>query len=208
MLATRAVLAAAALVPFLAPAAHAQPAYIFTNVIDSTMDASINGRENLAIDGATIAVHNVSEIFKVEGGVRTTIVKVGDPVPNSTILDLGFDLEDFDLSGGTVAFAARYGPTHHGIFTGSGGPLTTIARDGDMTADGALELTFSPPPAISGDTVAYSAIIQFYGNAVLTSSGGTQMPLVKAGDPASSMAKALPSATCCRPPTASTTQST
>jgi hypothetical protein len=111
-------------------------AYKFTNIVDSNTTPVVLGYE---IDGATVAVQTRNEIFTVTGGVRTTIAKVGDAAPVGA-----FGLNAFvssppsiGLSGGRVSFRANY-DDGVAVFSGSGGPLTTIAKVGDVTPQGLL----------------------------------------------------------------------
>jgi hypothetical protein len=154
------------------PAALAQTPYVFTNVIDTTIDPNVGGNEGLALDGDTVAIHNLNEIYTMTGGVRTTIAKVGDSTPAGSI-------ENFDvfgtvtLSGANVAFIAE---TSGGaaVLYGSGGPLTKVAREGDMTPEG--QISFIPQDtraSISGGNVAFTADIRpSLTSAVFVSSGG------------------------------------
>jgi hypothetical protein len=157
--AVRALLAAAVAALFVAPTAHAQPAYIFTNVIDSTMDASISGNGLLGIDGATVAIETTEEIFTVANGVRTTIVRIGDSLPDGSIIA---DLSESQtsLSGDNVAFRARLDNGDLAIFRGAGGPLIEIAREGDMTPEGSTFVRFTQLSAsISGTDVVFPAVV-------------------------------------------------
>jgi hypothetical protein len=161
-------LVAAALAVGAASAARA--AYTFTNIIDSTMDSSIGGNESIAIDGSTIAIHDGDEIFTMAAGVRTTIAKLGDAASTGTIDS--FDSHNgIDVSGGNVAFTARYAPLSIGVFRGSGGPLTTIAKKFDATPAGQINiLSRESRVSIHGEAVAFSA--QALRSGVFVGSGG------------------------------------
>jgi hypothetical protein len=85
-------------------------------------------------------------------------------VDNTTSAPFGtFDIAFGEpaLSGGIVAFRGRYfNPdtlnTEYGIFTGNGGPLTTIAKTGDLGPTGAFGNNIGHA-AISGGVVAFGA---------------------------------------------------
>jgi hypothetical protein len=93
------------------------------------------------------------------------------------------------ISGSTVAFRATYEDVGlaefgEGIFAGSGGALTTIAKFGDAVADGNFDVDFGDP-TISGQSVAFRAGYTT-GNGVFVGSGGPLNIVAKRGDPAPS----------------------
>jgi hypothetical protein len=182
--AVRALLAAAALIPFADSAAHAQPAYTFTNIIDSTMDPSISGDEGFAIDGGTVAYGTGQEIFTVAGGDRTLIARVGDTASADTIESFAI-LNEVGLSDGNVAFSTRLVGGGAAIFRGAGGPLTKIAKMDDMTAEGPVFLV-TIAPSISGETVVFGATISSPGpnvHGIYAGNGSSLTTIVKTGDP-------------------------
>lgn len=110
------------------------------------------------------------------------------------------------ISGNTVAFRACYGDgAGCGIFTGNGGALTTIVKDGTAAPVGTFSSDFTLPPqlggpepfagrpAISGNTVAFAAGYQFdsgsgtfASHGIFTGSGGAVTAIKKTGDTAPS----------------------
>jgi hypothetical protein len=65
-----------------------------------------------------------------------------------------FNVDPPAISGTNVAFVAAYnGGTQSGVFRGSGGPLTTIAKAGDLAPQDVF-VTFNSP-AINGEMVAF-----------------------------------------------------
>jgi hypothetical protein len=81
------------------------------------------------------------------------------------------------ISGRKVAFRGSAGVS--GIFTGSGGPIATIAQGGDPTSGGTLKGIYEP--AISGNAVAFAGTFQG-GEGVFTGNGGPLTTIMKAGD--------------------------
>jgi hypothetical protein len=107
---------------------NAQAAYKFTNIATQGPSSIISGYE---IDGETVAIHGGMEIYTVTGGVKTTVVKTDDPAPVGTFGQSAFGTTGLmGLSDGAVSFFASY-LGGAGIFSGSGGPLTTIAKTGE-----------------------------------------------------------------------------
>jgi formylglycine-generating enzyme required for sulfatase activity len=75
-----------------------------------------------------------SGIYVGSGGPLTTIVESNDPAPEGVFSHTGF--RHPVIAGETVAFQGFYGPTplqptFTGIFTGSGGDVTTVIKTGD-----------------------------------------------------------------------------
>jgi hypothetical protein len=97
------------------------------------------------------------------------------------------------ISGGTVAFWGRYQENDEqelfeGIFAGSGGAITTIAKSGDVGPSGEYRYEFGNP-AISEGTVAFRADVRrpagsIVWSGVLTGSGGPLTTIAQTGDPA------------------------
>jgi len=85
-------------------------------------------------------------------------VNVADTDP-SAVTPVGpfVDFMPSSLSGGTVACTGSYsGGAARGIFTGNGGPLSVIAKTGDLGPIGTwTSSSFSLPPAISGGQVVF-----------------------------------------------------
>jgi hypothetical protein len=120
-------------------------------------------------------------IFTGSGGAITTIVKKGDAAPIGTFDNFPSTVA---ISGNTVAFFCRYNSgAGEGIFTGSGGAITTIAKKGDAAPIGTFSSFSSNDPSISGDTVAFCASYNGYSNfGIFTSSGGVFTTVIKYGD--------------------------
>ena len=155
--------------------------YSFTKIADdntglasATLD--MNGMGKAAVSGNMVAFHACygdgtgCGIFTGTGGALTTIVKDGTAAPMGTFssdftLPPPFGPDSFAgrpaISGTTVTFKAGYqfdscsgNFSNFGIFTGNGGPVTTIAR---RRATRHLIGAFSSflDPAISGMNVAF-----------------------------------------------------
>jgi len=79
-----------------------------------------------------------------------------DPAPTATFFQFG---NYPAISGGRVAFEADFtiGGSQHGIFSGTGGALTTIAKTGDTAPSGTFTTFGSFGPSISDTTVAFEA---------------------------------------------------
>ena len=114
--------------------------------------------ENSALD--TIQVRNP------EKTATTMVVGVGTPAPlGGTFSSID---ANYDLSGPTVAFRGVAG-SQDGIYTGAGGPLTTIVKKGDPTPlGGAFGSVLDP--TISGSTVAFLGTYAG-GNGIFASDG-------------------------------------
>lgn len=169
--------------------------YAFTNIADSTTAApsgaflnfgvpSISGG-NVAFHGSYINFHTDVEtssgIFAGSGGPLTTIVKSGDAAPSGTFSSSAFN-ESATISGTTVAFSATYSGGN-GAFTGDGGPLTTIAKNGDAAPSNTLLFVYFAP-SISGHTVALAGGLRNDKKVILTGDGGPLEPIVTTGDAA------------------------
>jgi hypothetical protein len=83
------------------------------------------------------------------------------------------------VSGNTVAFVGSYTGVF-GVFTGSGGSLTTIAKQGD--AGPTRPFNSFGETAISGSSVAFIGIYDDPGRGVFVSSGGALTTIAKTGD--------------------------
>jgi hypothetical protein len=81
----------------------------------------------------TASYSSISEgIFSGSGGALTVIAKTGDAAPVGTFRPFEARFSPPAISGAQVAFAGAY-TSEQGVFTGTGGPLTTIATTGDAT---------------------------------------------------------------------------
>ncbi len=143
-----------------------------------------------AISGANVAFSAFTTVglgvFAHIGGTFATICEAySTPAPFGSFDGFGGTPS---ISGGVVAFSADYQTldaqqSGSGVFTGSGGALTTIAKSGDPAPTGTFSIVGSP--VISGNTVA------FYGSfnggtqdGIFTSSGGALTTIVQSGQAA------------------------
>jgi hypothetical protein len=177
--------------------------------IAKTSDAApsgtfLGGFGNPSISGSKLAFYGGygsgssagSGIFTSSGGSKTTIVKAGDPAPIGAFTDFynhGTDsAEPSPISGNTVAFFANYKSnvfpmgSGSGIFTGSGGALTAIAKTGDAGPfEGPPMLNFSSP-AIAGNWVAFQALyhgLSGTGSGIIARNGsGPLVSVIQVGD--------------------------
>jgi hypothetical protein len=138
-----------------------------------------------SISGGTVAfdaaTSEVEAVFAANGGTLTTISKSGDAAPTGTF---DGDFTGVANSAGTVAFSELYGPSDDGgVFTGSGGALTTIVTTTASAPTGTF--TSVGHPSISGATVAFFG---YFGDSnaegIFTGSGGPSTSIVKTGDSA------------------------
>jgi hypothetical protein len=115
-----------------------------------------------SIDGSTVAFHATQSngddaVFAGSGGALTTIANERDTSPVGILSSPTAP----SISNGQVAFFALYDdPTStestHGLFVGSGGPLTNIVKTGDQSPSGTFQsLGF---PSISHETVAFQGV--------------------------------------------------
>jgi uncharacterized membrane protein len=137
-----------------------------------------------AVDSGTVAFQgfytNGSGISTGSGGALTTIAKSGDPAPPGGMF---MDFGTAAIDGGTVAFVGDYtGGGGRGIFTGSGGVLTTIAKSGDPAPPGGTFTSFDHSAVDSG-TVAFRGDYNA-GVGIFMGSGGALTTIAKSGDPA------------------------
>jgi hypothetical protein len=168
--------------------------YTFTKIADTTTIASVGKFIHLddspAISGSTAAFRGVSGsgegIFTGSGGSLTTIVKQGDTTPIAPTLVFG-SFSNTAISGSTAAFRGTYSGGQ-GIFTGNGGPLTTIAITGGQvpTVPSGIFTGFNGSPAISGNLVAfhgnYSDGSGNSGQGIFTGAGSPLTKIAKTGD--------------------------
>jgi hypothetical protein len=169
-----------------APAAE----YKFKNIVDSTQPAPIGNFKTLgaSISGSTVAFmapyasQTRSGIFISDGHQITPVAKGGDPAPVGV-----FNFDSFTFAFGTTPavsdnLAAFYGSyaSGAGVFTGSGGALTPIAKTGDQAPSGVFQ-GFGRFPAISGTTVAFSANYTG-GSGIFLSNGGGVTTVAQTSD--------------------------
>jgi hypothetical protein len=144
-----------------------------------------NGLGRPAISGDKVAFHGTypggNGVFVGDGGPLTTIVKTGDPAPIGT-----FDGGDYpDVSNGTVAFRASYGPIsgpfQGGVLTAGGLVPSIVALDGDPAPIGTFDLVSNP--SISGQTIAFQAVYGgFTYGGIFVFRDGTISSFIKSGD--------------------------
>ena len=92
------------------------------------------------------------------------------------------NFQDPAMSGSLAAFLGAYS-AGSGIFTGSGGALTTIAKTGDLAPTGTF--TNLDRPALSGSSAAFLGTYNGSANkGIFTGGGGALTTIAKTGDPA------------------------
>jgi hypothetical protein len=125
-----------------------------------------------------------SGVFTKSGETLTTISKTGDLLPSTELPIEGFG-RDVAVSQDRVAFSASYaGGSQQGIFVGSGGALTTIARTGDVSSAGTLA-DIHDGPAIRGSTVAFASTVgDDTTTGIFVGNGGELTTIAVTGDPA------------------------
>jgi PEP-CTERM motif len=151
---------------------------------------------NLDVSGSTVAFiggysggAGTRGVFTSSGGALTTIATEGAgasaQVPGGGTFKFLGGKSEISLSGSTVAFLSNYigGTGSTGIFTGSGGAITTIVTDADAVPGGGTWTDFQTL-SISGSTVAFKG---FYSggtgsNGIFLSSGGSLTKLIGNGD--------------------------
>jgi hypothetical protein len=172
--------------------------YTFVNIVDTSMAAptgmydetsfsylpSISGN-NVAFLVEYFDPSRRTGIFVGSGGPLTTIVLQGDPAPpGGTFGDLAASAtEGPTISGNTVAFSGPFGGLgDNGVFTGSGGSLTTIVKSGDLAPAGTFNLNGLGNPATSGGTLSFYGGFDLTEAAIFTASGGSLAPAISSGD--------------------------
>jgi hypothetical protein len=129
-----------------------------------------------SIDGSDVAFSagysGGSAVFIDRSGALIVVAKTGDVVPSTGLTFGSFFANNFGppaLSGGMAAFTGYYGsgvPNYdNGVFRGSGGALTAIAKASDV--NGGSGESIDKDVAISGNTAAFSN-----GRGVYAGSGG------------------------------------
>jgi hypothetical protein len=140
--------------------------------------------DNVAFYGAFGDLRQSNGIFVGDGGPLTTIVLGRDPAPVGTFTGFG----NPSISGSNVAFFALYreppSDFFEGVFVGSGGTLTTIAKTGDLAPTGAIRPIQVSEPKINGNTVVFTASDEEGMTGIYTGSGGALAKIVRTGDPA------------------------
>ena len=182
----------------LASAGAEAATYRFTNVADTMTSAPIAtfnsfgaGLDSMrlytsypaAISGNTVAFYGAfggsHGVFTGSGGPLTVIAKKSDSAPDGTFNQLS----EITLSNTSVAFRGRFAlpgqSNAFGVFSGDGGPLTTIANTGVSAPSGIFLSVLDP--SISGGTVAFRGTDND-GNGVFVSNGGQITTLLREGD--------------------------
>jgi hypothetical protein len=143
-----------------------------------------------------------SGIFLGNGGPLTSVAKTGDTAPSGTFTGFGnpalAKLSQFPiLVANTTAFQGSYSGGS-GIFTGSGGTLTTMAKTGDAAPSGTFT-GFGDPAlsAVSGPSVPIVAFRGTYsgGAGIFTKSGSTLTKIATTGDLPAALSFSDPSIT-------------
>jgi hypothetical protein len=116
-------------------------------------------------------------VLTIRDGVFTTIARQGDLTDAGPLYRTSLPL----LSGDTVAFHAGTETNSSGIFTGNGGPLTTIVKVGDPGPSGSIVQLILGGVANNGHDVLYYAGTPG-GSGVYVSSGGVTAPVIERGD--------------------------
>jgi hypothetical protein len=112
--------------------------------------------------------------------VFTNIADTTTPGPVGTLRFEG-DYVSPTVANGVVAFQARYSLAETGIFIGSGGALTTIAKTGDTAPSGSFS-NFRAIPSISFGRIAFGASFGSGQKGIFVSSGGLVTTIAKTGD--------------------------
>jgi hypothetical protein len=120
----------------------------------------------------TVCAHSANYIFtNIADNTMAAPVGTLNPVSGASI------------SNGVVAFTAQYNNgALEGIFTGSGGPLSSIIQEGDAAPTGFF--TGISEPSISDGKIAFTATYDGGKHGVFVANGGTLTTIAKFGDPA------------------------
>lgn len=117
---------------------------------------SINDAGRVAFQATLTGGTATSGIFAGSGGTPTTIADTTTIFPSTTNPFANFAIRPSINAGGVVAFSGGSGPAA-GAFTGTGGPLTTIASTGANgfffnASSGATSINGSGTVAVHGNT--------------------------------------------------------
>jgi hypothetical protein len=165
--------------------------YAFTRIADTTTEFSVetfldaNGMGKPSVSAGAVAFQACygegagCGIFVGSGGPLTTIVQDGTPAPTgmfNSVPPLSF-ANPPAIGAATTAFRGEYefNPsfgeyTQQGIFTGSGGTLSTIIKKGDSAPTSTF--TSFMDPAISGGSVAFQGTYGISSQGIFLSTGG------------------------------------
>jgi hypothetical protein len=172
-------------VVFLLPTAPALGAgYSFAKMADGLTPVGIKFLD-FGMSNGTVAfagpynAQSVSGVFITTGGPPTAWAKSGDAAPIGTFDSSEFAIQRAAISNGAVAFKGLYG-SRTGVFSTSGGPLTTIAKFGDPAPAGTFTGFPDFPDASSGN-VAFRGVYTG-GEGIFLGAGGGLTTIVKKGD--------------------------
>ena len=151
------------------------PTFVAGSLFKSVTDPLASAGQ-LAFRGSTISETIPNAIYTLKDG-GTKIVGLGDTIPSGDRLS-SIDA-NYGFSAGNVAFRGGY-RDQEGIFTGTGGALSTIAKKGDPVPSGGTLVTLLDP-AISGSKVAFLGTFSD-GSGIFTGDGGPLLTIVRTGD--------------------------
>ena len=167
--------------------------YKFAEIVDNASPAPVG--TGFKIFGSTLSGHTVafygayasqgaSGAFTTTGGPLTSIGKSGDQAPIGTFLTDQFAINAASIGDGVTAFTGSYGTgvnrQGRGVFSGSGGPITTIAKTGDPAPIGTFS-DFPGSPATSSGSVAFLGEYAS-GEGIFVGNGGALTTIAKKGD--------------------------
>jgi hypothetical protein len=155
------------------------------DVVPSTTSTIEGLGSDLAISETTVAfgasyASGTQGILTGSGGALTTIAKTGEMTSVGPLTNISFSPA---ISGNTVAFAATVGDgTTKGIFTGSGGSLTTIFMTGDPAPVGVFN-DFDGAISMGTSKVAFRATYDGGSKTgIFTGDGGKLTAVAQTGD--------------------------
>lgn len=121
-----------------------------------------------------------SGIFFGSGGAISTVSLERDPAPADAFRSFG----DPAISDNTIAFVGTFGKGSkftEAIFVSNGGPLKTIALEGDSSLSGVFSAFHEL--SLFRDSVAFNAFISSNESGIFVGSGGPITTIAKSGDP-------------------------
>ncbi len=122
---------------------------------ETLYDPALNGSGQVAFEALLTGTTNTAGIFLGSGGAVTRIARAGEPAPDGNGTFSTFQPPAFN-GAGRAAFDADLVGTGSapadaaGIFLGSGGAITQIARAGQVAPDGNGTFSFFWDPALNG----------------------------------------------------------
>lgn len=168
--------------------------YAFTNIADSTMQASFGAPYRFftlpSVSGGDIVSFtsraqdtSLAGVFSGSGGPVTTIAKTGDAAPLGTFT-LFFQWSASSNDGTTAFVGGSTGGS--GVYTGTGGAVSTIAKVGDPAPIGTFSQFNATPDTDSGTAVFVASYNSGANKGLFTKNGGTLTTIAKSGDAAPS----------------------